>query len=54
MNAAALFYIYSKISSFLTGLLHALHLYRVGLRVGCVARRVTRCVTSVICYKCRA
>ena len=45
MNAAAFFYIYSKIFSFLTGLLHALHLYRVGLR--CVARRVARCVASM-------
>ena len=45
MNAAAFFYIYSKISSCLTDLLHALHFYRVGL-VGVLQ---SLCV-SQLCY----
>ena len=40
MNAEAFFTYTVKISSFLTGLLHALHLYRVG-------QACCKCVTSV-------
>ena len=47
MNAVALLHIYSKIFSFLTGFLHALHLYRVGLR--CVTKHVA--IVLQVCCK---
>ena len=49
MNAVALFYIYSKIFSFLTGLLHALNLCRVGL--ASVSQDVSQ-VCHKTCRKC--